>query len=102
MKSLKVVSVFLILLAANKLFALNPDSVFVSNIKTVRLYAAGNQLTIPVIHLQGNDVLELNFDDLDADVKYYYYTYELCNSDWTPANLGQFDYLKGFTSTKNN
>ncbi len=45
-------------------------------------------------------MLELNFDDLDADVKYYYYTYELCNSDWTPANLGQFDYLKGFTQQR--
>jgi hypothetical protein len=100
MKSLKVVSVFLILLATNKLFALNPDSVFVPNIKTVRLYVAGNQLTIPIIHLQGNDALELDFDDLDADVKYYYYTYELCNSDWTPANLGQFEYLKGFTQQR--
>ena len=100
MKSLKVVSVFLILLAANKLFALNPDSVYVSNIKTVRLYTAGNQLTIPIIHLQGNDALELNFDDLDADVKYYYYTYELCNSDWTAANLGQFEYMKGFTQQR--
>ncbi len=55
-----------------------------------------------MIHLNGNDQLELNFDDLDADVKYYYYTYELCNGDWTPANLGQFDYLKGFTSERIN
>jgi hypothetical protein len=102
MKSLKVVLVFLILLAANKILALNPDSVFVKNIKTVRLYTVGNQLTIPVIHLKGNDALELHFDDLDADVKYYYYTYELCNSDWAPASLGQFDYLKGFTSQRIN
>lgn len=100
MKSLKVVFVFLILLAVNNLLALNPDSIYVSNIKTVRLYVAGNQLTFPVIHLLGNDALELNFDDLDADVKYYYYTYELCNSDWTPANLGQFEYLKGFTQQR--
>ena len=46
--------------------------------------------------------MELHFDDLDADVKYYYYTYQLCNSDWTPANLGQFDYIKGFTQTRIN
>ncbi len=100
MKTLKVVFIFLILLAANNLLALNPDSVYVSNIKTVRLFALGNQLTIPVIHLNGNDQLQLFFDDLDADVKYYYYTYELCNSDWSPANLGQFEYLKGFTQQR--
>lgn len=100
MKTLKLVFIFLFLLAANNLLALNPDSVYVSNIKTVRLFALGNQLTIPVIHLNGNDQLQLFFDDLDADVKYYYYTYQLCNSDWSPANLGQFDYLKGFTQQR--
>ena len=102
MKSLKVVLFFLLLLASNKLSALNPDSIFVPNIKTVRLYTVGNQLTIPVVHLNGNDLLELHFDDLDADVKYYYYTYQLCNSDWTPADLGQFEYLKGFTQQRIN
>ena len=102
MKSIKLVVVCLFFLFANKLFALNPDSIYVPNIKTVRLFTVGNQLTIPVIHLKGNDVLELHFDDLDADVKYYYYTYELCNSDWTPANLGQFEYLKGFTQERIN
>jgi len=100
MKSLKVVFVFVLIVANNSLWALNPDSVYVSNIKTVRLYTTGNQLTIPVIHLKGNDALQLQFDDLDADVKYYYYTYQLCNSDWTPSNLGQFDYLKGFTQQR--
>src|SRR5690242_2792878 len=100
MKSLKVVVALVVLLAAEKLSALNPDSVFVKNIQTVRLYTTGNQLTIPVIHLKGNDALQLQFDDLDADVKYYYYTYQLCNSDWTPSNLGQFDYLKGFTQQR--
>ena len=100
MKSLKVVFIFLILLASNNLLALNPDSVYVSNIKTVRLFTSGNQLTIPVIQLNGNSQLQLFFDDLDGDVKYYYYTYELCNSDWSPANLGQFDYLKGFTEQR--
>jgi hypothetical protein len=100
MKSFKVVLIFLFLVVGNNLSALNPDSIFVKNIKTVRLYTLGNQLTIPVIHLKENDQLQLQFDDLDADVKYYYYTYQLCNSDWTPANIGIFEYLKGFTQER--
>lgn len=100
MKSQKVVFLFLLFFAGNYLFAQAPDSIYVNNIKTVRMYNSGNQLSIPVINLnQGNQVL-LQFDDLDADVKYYYYTYQLCNSDWTPANLGQFDYIKGFTQNR--
>jgi hypothetical protein len=100
MKTLKVVFLFVIFFASQNLFAQSPDTIYAKNIKTVRLYKSGNQLSIPVIKLNGNDLLELHFDDLDADVKYYYYTYQLCNSDWTPANLGQFDYLKGFTQTR--
>lgn len=102
MKTLKVVFIALTFFIANNLFAQTADRIYVKNIKTVRLYNSGNQLSIPVIKLNSNDLLELHFDDIDADVKYYYYTYQLCNSDWTPANLGQFDYIKGFTQTRIN
>jgi hypothetical protein len=102
MKTVKVVFVALTFFIANNLFAQTADRIYVKNIKTVRLYNSGNQLSIPVIKLNSNDLLELHFDDLDADVKYYYYTYQLCNSDWTPANLGQFDYIKGFMQTRIN
>jgi hypothetical protein len=100
MKSLKVVFIFLIFFASENISAQIADSIYAKNIKTVRLFVAGNQLTIPVVHLNSNELLELDFDDLDADVKYYYYTFELCNSDWNPANLGQFDYIKGFTQNR--
>lgn len=102
MKTVKVVFIALSFFIVNNLFAQTADRIYVKNIKTVRLYNSGNQLSIPVIKLNSNDLLELHFDDLDADVKYYYYTYQLCNSDWTPANLGQFDYIKGFTQTRIN
>lgn len=78
------------------------DSIYKPNIKTVRLYNSGNQLSLPIINLNTNDQVELHFDDLDADVKYYYYTYQLCNRDWTPVNISQFDYLKGFTQSRIN
>ena len=100
MKSLKVVFVFLLFFSSNYLFAQAPDSIYVTNIKTVRMYNSGNQLSIPMINLNGSGQVELQFDDMDADVKYYYYTYQLCNSDWTPTNLGQFDYIKGFTQSR--
>ncbi len=91
---------FFFLFSDHFLAAQTPDSIYRNNITTVRLYSAGNQLTMPIINLNSNDLVELHFDDLDADVKYYYYTYQLCNSDWKPANLGQFDYIKGFTQSR--
>jgi Domain of unknown function (DUF5103) len=103
MKSFRLIPVLsFLLLSSGFVPAQTPDSNYVNNIATVRLYNAGNQLSMPVINLNSNDQVELQFDDLDADVKYYYYTYVLCNSDWKPANLGQFDYIKGFTQSRIN
>jgi hypothetical protein len=50
--------------------------------------------------LNSNDQLELHFDDMDADVKYYYYSFQLCNADWTPANIQTFDYIRGFQTNR--
>jgi hypothetical protein len=71
-----------------------------SSIKTVRLHNYGDQLSMPVINLNTNDRVELHFDDLQADVKYYYYTFQLCDRNWKPVNVSQFDYLKGFTQIR--
>jgi hypothetical protein len=43
---------------------------------------------------------ELHFDDFDNYVKTYYYTYQLCNADWTPVDLSTFDYIDGFSQNR--
>ena len=80
--------------------AQSPDSIYAANIKTPQLYLAGNQLGYPVLQLNGNTQLELHFDDLDGDVKNYYYTYQLCNADWSPAVVSIFDYIRGFAQVR--
>ncbi|HEY4208832.1 MAG TPA: DUF5103 domain-containing protein [Puia sp.] len=77
-----------------------PDSVYAPNIRTPQLYKAGNQLGYPVLRLNGNDQVELHFDDVDGDVKNYYYTYQLCNNDWTPAVVSEFDFIRGFSQVR--
>jgi hypothetical protein len=84
------------LLQAAPAMAQIPDAVYSPHIQTVQLYPSGNQLGFPVLKLNGGDRLELHFDDLDGNVKNYSYTYQLCNADWTPAVLNQFDYIRGF------
>ena len=77
-----------------------PDHTYKSNIHSVKLYKSGDIYSYPVMTLNGNDQLELHFDDMDADVKYYYYSFQLCNADWTPANVQPFDYTRGFQSNR--
>jgi hypothetical protein len=76
------------------------DAVYNPKIHTIKLYKAGDQTSFPFITLNSSDALELDFDDLDNDVKNYYYTFELCNADWTPSMLRPFEYLKGFQNVR--
>ncbi len=79
-----------------------PDHVYQPNIQAVKLHKYGDIYGYPIIALNSGDQLELHFDDLDADVKNYYYTFQLCNADWTPASLPGFDYIRGFQTNRIN
>jgi hypothetical protein len=77
-----------------------PDMVVSPVIGAPQLYPAGNQMGYPIIRLNSTDQLELSFDDLDGDVKAYYYTFQLCDEDWSPSTLSEMEYLKGFSQVK--
>ncbi len=77
-----------------------PDHIYHENIRTVKLHKYADIYSYPVIQLNSTDQLELHFDDMDADVKFYYYSFQLCNADWTPANIQAFDYIRGFQSNR--
>ena len=79
-----------------------PDHIYKPNIRSVKVFRYGDIYSYPIITLNSNDQIELHFDDLDADVKNYYYTYQLCNVDWSPADLQPYDYIRGFQSSRVN
>jgi hypothetical protein len=91
--------VFFLLIGVSA-FAQLPDHIYSPNIHSVKLYNYGDMFSYPVLNLNSSDLLELHFDDLDADYKNYYYSYQLCNADWTPANIQPFDYIRGFITTR--
>jgi hypothetical protein len=88
------------LLTAVCLNAQLPDHIYKPNIRTVKLTKYGDIFSYPVIALNSPEQLELHFDDLDADYKNYYYTFQLCNADWTPANVPSFDFIRGFQTMR--
>src|SRR5580698_1412964 len=90
----------LTLLMAGTLRAQTPDFVYSASIGSPQLYMAGNQQQYPVLRLNSSDKMELHFDDLDGDVKNYYCAMVLCNEDWTPAEVSDFDYIKGFSQIR--
>ena len=97
---MKYLFILLTVLAGKSLSAQTPDSVYMPNIFSAKLFIKGNQLAYPVLSLNGYEQMELSFDDLDADLKTYYYTYQLCNADWTPVQISTFDYIRGFAQNQ--
>lgn len=96
------VSLFLIFsfLTGNTAFAQMADVVYKENIKAVRFHMYGNQETMPVYKMNSTDQLELNFDDLDANVKSYFYAFQLCDYNWKPVDISPFLYTRGFTQQR--
>ena len=79
-----------------------PDHIYAQNIRSVKFFKAGDIYSYPMINLNSPEQFELHFDDMDGDVKNYYYSYQLCNADWTPTTLFTFDYIRGFQSNRIN
>lgn len=95
-KNILILSLFFSLIARAQL----PDHIYKSSIHAVKLFKTGDIYSYPVLKLNGSDLLELHFDDMDADIKNYYYTYQLCNADWSATALQPYDYIKGFQTTR--
>ncbi len=99
--------IFLILNTASGLFAQDDyynesaikydDYVYSENIKSVELHLKNVKFSLPMMRLGSDEKLRLSFDDLDLGNETYYYTFILCNKDWTPADLMPMEYIEGLT-----
>lgn len=78
----------------------DPDRIYMPAIRTVKLHPMGDPVGPPILKLNGTDQLELNFDEMGADVRTYYYTFQLCDADWAPVQMSFFDYVKGFSRVR--
>jgi hypothetical protein len=77
-----------------------PDHVYMNDIRTVKLFQQNNQQSMPLISLNSSELLELHFDDLSGRPHNFYYSLQLCNADWSPAEISVFDYIRGFTQNR--
>jgi hypothetical protein len=73
------------------------NEIFNRQIKTVLCHNTIDELSLPIINLNSGEQLLISFDDLDTDIKDYYFTIIHCKSDWTASDLMQSEYIDGFT-----
>jgi hypothetical protein len=73
------------------------DKIVGANIQTVLIFPKGKPLALPVIGLNSQDELLIQFDDLSANYQQYYFTIELMDMQWQSVVLNPFDYTRGLT-----
>jgi hypothetical protein len=71
-----------------------------ASVRSVKLFKAGDQTSFPAISLNSNETLQLVFDDMDTRIKNFFYTFQLCNADWSPSILSPFEYIRGFQNSR--
>jgi hypothetical protein len=76
------------------------DRIYMDNIRGVAFFKQGDPYSFPILELGSAELLELHFDELGRQPRNFFYTFQLCNADWTPADLNVFDYLRGFTQNR--
>lgn len=85
---------------ANDTFLRYDDYTYDDSIKSVLLYNKRSVLSYPILPINGNEALELSFDDLRREYKIYYYQIQHCNANWTPSELMKNEYIDGFIESE--
>ncbi|MDR1980106.1 MAG: DUF5103 domain-containing protein [Tannerellaceae bacterium] len=70
--------------------------VYSNTIKTLQVKVAGKQISSPVIALDGEEQIEVNFDALSHHYDRFTYTIIHCDADWKQSSLSPVEYLDGF------
>ena len=74
------------------------DFVYAPQVRSVQLHLLAQPLSYPLIPLNGQNTLELVFDELGTNRTNYSYKLIHCNATWQPSNLDPFDFTDGFTT----
>ena len=70
--------------------------IFDGNVHSLKVCLGNNMYIPPVLMMNGDDHLIVNFDYLDYDVHYLRYSVTHCNADWQPSRLMESEYVSGF------
>jgi hypothetical protein len=68
------------------------------NIRTVQVGILGEKMSLPLLGLNGTEVLNIGFDEMSHLAHTYSYKVLHCNSDWSLSNINTNEYLAGFTT----
>ena len=97
---MKKLSVFVLLLISISVAGqpVNRTQLLHENIKTLQVKVDENPICLPVITLNGSEMLQISFDEMSHNIHSYSYSIKHCNADWSLSNLSSTEYIDGFTT----
>jgi hypothetical protein len=72
------------------------NKVYKEGIKSVVIYRKGSELSFPVIKLDKDDQLLMQFDEIGTVVNDYSFSIVHCNSNWQQSDLNAIEYIDGY------
>ena len=72
------------------------NKVFVKDIKSVKIFREGSDISYPIVMLNSNQKINLIFDEIYNGANDFSYKIVHCKPDWTPSDLSEQEYLDGF------
>ncbi len=75
----------------------NQDAEYDDGIASVKLQRMDVEFSLPLLELGKPEQLELSFDDLGGNPRYFRYTFIHCDAYWNPSEILQSDYLYPYT-----
>ncbi len=100
MNKLKIAILFLfVLTVTNKLWSQSINTVIPPpNIKSIVLKPIKPNSYTPIVNF--GEVIELSFDDLHGDQKFYSYRIEHCDYNWKISNLASTEFMTGYAQDR--
>lgn len=78
----------------------NPDIIIQDdvNLRSINIVNVKKGIILPYAKL--GERFEISFDDLDSDIKNYYYKVEHCESNWEVSDIFDNDFLEGYNEAE--
>ena len=70
--------------------------IFAPSFHSLQVKVEGNEMAPPVIMLNSDDHIIINFDEIAEDQRYMRYSLIHCDAQWRPSGLVDAEYIDGF------
>jgi hypothetical protein len=76
------------------------DKVYVPSIHSVQVYPHDRETDFPILVIGSTEKFHVQFDDLRADIRSFYFSIEFCNAQWQPTTLSSLEYASGLNEDR--